>query len=371
MAFQIKSFTAVAASMLNYMRGTTKKVTDFNIGGVVRTMLEAIAIEIEELYQQYFNGLKEAIPVSLYTSLGFNSLPALPAYGLLRVTVSSSGSDVLIQAGTVFSMAGGATPYVSSADVTIPAGQTQAYVRVVAAAAGVVGNILAGQSFSALPVPTHFVSATNLSAFTNGAEVETDSAKKVRFINYIQSLNRGTVAAINYGLSTVSLVDSDGIQTERVASSSLIEPWLTDDTQPVSLVKAYIHNGVGSTSSALLAQAQNVIYGYYDALNTPVPGWKAAGVKVQLFIATEQAINVAGVLTPAAGYDKPTLIQQAGQVLFAYLQSLPIGTAAIKSEMIKQVKEIQGVYNIVFSAPSGDVAATEDVKLMPGTFTLT
>lgn len=370
MAFQIKSFTAIAASMMNYMRGTTAKVTDFNIGSVVRTLLEAIAIETEELYMQMFNGLKEAIPVSLYTTLDFDSLPAVPAYGLVRVTVSSSLSDVLIQAGTVFSFTGGETPYTSAVDVTIPAGQTYADVRVVASAAGSVGNILAGQAFSLLPVPANFVSATNQADFINGADDETDAEKKVRFIGYIQSLSRGTVPALKYALSTTALVDENGFQTERVTSSSVIEPWKTDNTQPVAWVKAYIHNGVGSTSDDLLTKAQDVVYGYYDADNNAIPGWSAAGVKVSIYKATEQAQNIVGVLTADSGYDKPTLITSAEQVIYSYIQALAIGESLIYAEMVKLVMEIEGMANIVFSTPTADVVVATNIKLMPGSISL-
>ena len=63
MAFQIKNFASIVASMINRMSATQNKVTDFNVGAVGRTLIEAPAIEIDQLYQQMFNGLKEAIPV--------------------------------------------------------------------------------------------------------------------------------------------------------------------------------------------------------------------------------------------------------------------------------------------------------------------
>ncbi len=54
MAFQIKDFTSIVASMVNHMRGTQKKVTDFQKGSVARTLVEAAAVENEELYLQMF-----------------------------------------------------------------------------------------------------------------------------------------------------------------------------------------------------------------------------------------------------------------------------------------------------------------------------
>lgn len=369
--FQIKDFTSIAASMINWMRTATTKITDFNIGSVARTLVEASAAEIDELYQQMFIGLKEAIPVSVYNSFEFNALPAISASGLVRVTITSSASDILISAGTSFSLTNGQTTYVSSDDVTISAGNTFADVKVTAATAGTLGNIVSGQLFSVNPTPDGFLTATNLSAFINGADVETDDERKLRFNEFIASLNRGTVVALEYGLKTTFLTDAAGNQIERVVTAAVVEPWLTDVNAPISLVNCYVHNGVGSTSGALVTKARQVTYGYYDDLGKAVPGWKAAGVKVDVFAATEQTVAVTAVLTQAAGFDKPTLVNLAEQAIFAYLQELPIGATAIKSEIIAIVMDIDGVTNFVPSLPSADTTAAANVKLMPGALTIT
>ena len=371
MAFQIKDFTSIVASMINWAKSTQTKVTDFNVGSVVRTLIEAPAIEIDELYQQMFIGLKEAIPVATYNSFNFAALPAIAASGLVRVTIASSASATVIPAGTVFSYENGAVSYTSSQDVTIAAGNTYADVLVIATQAGVVGNITASTAFTVQPTVNGFVSATNLSPFINGAYAETEDARKIRFGAYVQSLNRGTVAALMYGLKTTALTDASGNLKERVVAASVVEPWLTDSNQPISLVNCYVHNGVGSTSSALVTQAKAVVYGYYDSNGNAVPGWKAAGVHVEVYAATEQTVNVTATLTADAGYDKPTLVSQATQAIFAYIQGLDIGATAIKSEIIALVMNIPGVVNFIPTAPSSDVTATNQVKLMPGTITIT
>lgn len=371
MAFQIKDFTSITASMLNWMRSTTQKVTDFNVGSVVRTMLEAIAAEIDELYQQMFIGLREAIPVSVYNSFDFSAQGATSASGLVRVTITATTTDTLISSGTSFAVTGKSVGYSSTSDVTIPAGSTYVDVPVTAAASGVVGNLVANTSFTVTPTPGGFISAINLAAFSNGQEAETDDERKVRFNAFIASLNRGTVAALEYGLKTTVLTDALGNVTERVMSASIVEPWLTDSLQPISLVNCYIHNGVGSTSSALVTQANNVIYGYYDANGNAVPGWKAAGVQVNVYAATENTLNVTGVVSITPGYDQTTILNQAQQVIYTYLIGLDIGASALKAEIVKRVMEIDGIFNFVASALADSTAAASNQKIMPGTITLT
>jgi uncharacterized phage protein gp47/JayE len=371
MAFQIKDFTSIVASMTNWMKATQQKVTDFNVGSVARTLVEAPAIEIDELYQQMLIGLKEAIPVSVYNSFDFVAITQLPATGLVRVSVTSSTSPITIPAGTTFSLVTSGVTFTSNNDVVIAAGSTYADVLVTCSAAGTIGNIAAGQSFTVEPAVNGLQSAQNLAAFINGVDTETDQDRKSRFNAFIAALPRGTVAAIKYGLQLAYLQDAAGNITERVASSSIVEPWVADNTQPIALVNCYIHNGSGATSGDLVNRARQVIYGYYDQNGIAVPGWKAAGVKVNIFAATETAIGVSGVITAAAGYDKPKLIAQAQQAVYTYILSLSIGAPVIVSEIIALVMGIEGVTNFALSAPSADVTADFQTKLMPGAIALT
>lgn len=366
MAFQIKDFSSIAAGAINWMKTATTKVTDFNIGSVVRTLIEAVAAEIDELYQQMFIGLREAIPVSVYNSFSFGRIEAVAASGLVRVTIAAAETDVFIPSGTTFSVAGSSVTYTATQDRTIAAGNTQVDVPVVAGASGVVGNLAAGSAFTMSPTPDGFLSATNMTGLINGVDQETDEARKLRFNAFIASLNRGTVVALEYGLKLTVLRDASGNETERVITTAIVEPWLDDPEEPISLVKCYVHNGAGGTSPSLVNQAREVLYGYYEEDGAAVPGWKAAGVQVEVYAATEQALAVAGVLTELAGYVKADLVDQAELAVANYIKMLPIGATAVRSEIIAIVMNIEGVYNFVPSAPVGDTAVAKNVKLMPG-----
>lgn len=371
MAFQIKDFRSIAASMINWMKATQNKLTDFNVGSVARTLVEAPAAEIDELYQQMFIGLKEAIPVSVYNSFGFEAVTELPATGLIRVSVTAAPVPITIPAGTTLALPFGGVTYTSNSDVVIAPGSTYADVLVACSVPGAAGNILPGQAFTAEPTIGGFQSAENLSAFVSGVDTETAEDRKNRFNAFIAALPRGTVAALTYGLNQAYLQDAAGNKAERVVSSSIVEPWVADNDQPIALVHCYIHNGSGNTSGQMVSRAREVIHGYYDANGVAVPGWKAAGVKVEVFAATEQLVPVTGVVTVLAGYDKLPIIGQAEQVIFTYIQSRGIGAPVIRAELIALVMEIEGVFNVTFSGPADDVAANAETKLMPGEIALT
>lgn len=371
MAFQLKDFASITASMLNWMRSVQTRITDFNIGSIVRSMLEACAIEIDEFYKQAFIGLKEAIPVAIYTSFNFPALDATPTSGLIRVIITAQAAPVNVAAGTVWVPSSGGVNYEQTSTVVIAIGATTADIPVAAVTAGTIGNLPSGTTFSPSPVPAGFTSASNLTSWINGIDAEDPADHKTRFNAYISTLPRGTPLAIAYGLTTAFVTDSGGNITERVVSSEVVEPWKTDPTQPVSLVNAYIHNGVGATSGALVTQAQAVIDGFYDVSGNPVPGWKAAGVKVVVAAAAEMPINITGVLTAFAGFDKPSLIATAIPALNAYLVQLPIATTALYAQLITLVESIPGVYNFVLSTPMVDTVGVVGQKIMPGVITIT
>lgn len=374
MAFQIKNFPSIVAAMINQMRGTQDRVTDFNIGSIARTLVEAPAIEVDELYQQMFIGLREAIPVSIYNAFGFDLLPPVVASGRVEVTITSSPSDTLISAGTVFKIENGKTDYESVNDVTITTGNTVADVLVRARTAGTVGNIPAGQNFTLQPTLSNLVSAINQSAFTNGRDTETEAQRKERFAQFVQTLNRGTVAAIEFGLTTADVTDSEGQVIERVSTASVVEPYTLDPQEPIALVECYLHNGSAPASAALITRANEVIFGYTDEEGEKIPGWKAAGVHVDIFAATEVTVAVTGTLTAEPGYEVADLAAVAINEVTQYLLELPMdpdGSAAIRAEIIAIIMGVEGVYNVDLTLPAADVSATFSEKIMPGTITIT
>lgn len=68
MAFQLKDFYSITASMVNYIRGTLSGITDFNPGSTARTLLEAPAIEMDQLYQEMFFGIREGVETGIFRS---------------------------------------------------------------------------------------------------------------------------------------------------------------------------------------------------------------------------------------------------------------------------------------------------------------
>lgn len=332
--------------MINRVRVTTQKISDFNIGAIIRTLLEAVAQEIDELYQQMIHGLIEAIGVSVYSSFDFPALGATSSTGAIRVVVTAPAAAILLGAGSVLTTLDATQSFTSTADVTIASGGTYADVPVAANAPGTAGNLAAGVGFTMAPTPAGFLSASNLAAFQWGTDAETSVQHKARFGQFVQTLARATCPSLVYALLRLTYItDSAGNVTEAVRSAVVDEPYLTDNTQPVGLVNCYIHNGVGSTSAALVARGQAVVDGYYDAAGKPVPGYKAAGSHVVVAAATELPVGVTAAITTASGYD-PTLTATAvQQAIYAYILGLPTSTGYLAAQAEGAALAVPGVVN--------------------------
>lgn len=370
--FQIKDFSSIAAGLINVVRATTNKVTDFNRGSVIRTMLEATAAEIEELYLQMYLGTKEAIPVSVFTTFGFNRQAAESAGGTIRFSTGGSlaSSVIPIPLGTVVRVPGTSLTYATTVASSIAIGNSYVDVLVAAQASGLAGNVGADLITELVTPVAGVASVTNPSPFVNGRDVETDDERRVRFQGYISSLARGTKAAITYGAKTVTLTDGFGTVTEYVAHANVIEPWVADSAQPISLVRVYIHNGSSATSGTLVTRCQQVIDGYYDG-GTAVPGWKAAGVQCIVSAASDQAVNVTGTVTIAGGYSSVDVLAACTNAVKDYLQGMAVGEDVRLSELVAIIRrDVEGAFNVTLSAPTADVSVADNAKAISGTVTL-
>lgn len=300
--FQLKNFVSIAASMLNYVRSTTGKVTDLQPGSVTRTILEAPATEIEELYVQMFNGIKEAIPVAIYNSIKFDKLPAQFASGRVTVTAKTTATaDLKVPVGTRFLTQDGRI-YVTVRDATWPANQTQYTFAVLANLAGVSMNAAADQIVSSTTFPPDRYTI-NSSVMTGGSDIESDDSRDIRFADYIASLSRGTEAAILYGARSTYIKDEAGNILESVVRTAL--------TALSGSVTVFIWGSNGAPSDALLTAVNTTIAGYRKADGTIVPGYSAAGVRCEVQPMAATPVNATYKVTLSDGTAPTTQLQVA------------------------------------------------------------
>lgn len=366
MAFQIKNFLSIIASMINHVRGTNPNLTDFSVGAVGRTLLEAPAVELEELYLQMLNGLVESIPVATYQAFSFARRAATYATGQVTFVANVAPiQDIDIAAGTVVLVPGTAKEYETSATATLAVGETEVTVPIQALLAGTAGNTLSGTITKLQATIAGIDSLTNALAITSGLDQETDGERKARFGAYIATLARATIDAIEYGASTAVVRDVGGNVVEYVDRVGLVE-------EIPGRVSVYIFNGQGSTSDDLVTEAQKIIDGYVDSgTGARVAGYRAGGTMVTVRKMTEQAVAFTVVLTMDPGYTVNGVASTVQAAFEEYLSEVTAGSSFYAAELTARVVTVEGVANALISAPAADIAATANTALVPGAISIT
>lgn len=362
MAFQIKDFVSITASMLNHIRGTTTKITDLIPGSVARTLVEAPAVEIEELYLQYFNGLREAIPVATFKSFGFGKLAAAYARGYVSVSHATPPDAVLtVPTNTPFTSSDGRV-YYSTQDVSWLTDQTSVRIPVIAAASGLSYNIAAASITSSTFFNSEYTVSN--SAITNGRDVETDSEREARFAAYVSALSRGTEVACIYGATTATVTDEAGNIQEYVTR--------TGYSEIAGYFKIFIYSSNGIPSDELVTNAQRILDGRKDAdTGVITPGYRAGGVRGDIVAMSQRAVPLTARVAMLDTYSlDASVVQNMTDAFATELLSVGSGEVIYADQIETALLSVTGVKSVVIDITANIVCGVSEA-LVPGVISVT
>lgn len=360
MPFQIKNFVSIVAAEVNVARSVTDKITDFQPGSVARTLMEAPAAEMEELYLQMLQGLLEAIPEATYRSFGFDRLQPARAFGFVSLSMSPAPvEEITIPLGTSFSTSDGRT-YTSTEALIWAVGVPVIRVPVQSSIIGAAGNVAAGA-----------INTTNLSggafvvsnsAITSGRDLETDDERRARFAAFVRSLSRGTMEACRFAVSMATSLDADGNVSQYVTRIGEVE-------NP-GYVRFWLYSSTGVPSSALVATAQRLLDGYRTDAGVIVPGFRPAGVRVEALPMVERAIPLSIRVSMFSGYELTTTVQQSISDIFSTtIRAIPAGTTLFLKTLVENLLAVDGVRSIVPDS-NENIACAPSEALVPGLLTI-
>jgi uncharacterized phage protein gp47/JayE len=206
--FSIKTFEQLTTRMIEWFKGNTSQITDFSIGSKARTMIEAVAMVVEELYYFVWEAIKVRLEESIYLAFDFPLRPARRATGYATFSrTTPAGQDYLIPVGTM--IATEATDYnpeiqfETTTSVTLLTGETSVTIPIQARREGKLGNVAAGKIIIFFSKPSGVEAVTNQLALVDGRDLETRDERKQRFREYIASRWRATKQALQYGAMEV------------------------------------------------------------------------------------------------------------------------------------------------------------------------
>lgn len=256
------------------------------------------------------------------------------------VQTNDGQSTFVVTADTTF-----ATYSATLGGYTLPADIASIIVPVQALVPGVAGNAVAG-SVSVMTSPiTGIDTVTNVAAFINGADQESDGALKTRFADYIIGLSRGDY----YGLQS-------SIKGAKVTVQwTLTEFYNYDGSYRPGYFFVVADDGSGSPTAAFLQTITN-------AANAVRP----LGTQCGVFAPVVLTANVEMQITTALGYDHNTVVAQVQALIALNINSLGLGNPlpySILSAWAYAVPGVTQVAGVTLNNGNGDIASVLATKL--------
>lgn len=339
-----RSFEKILLGMVIWFRGLSKKVTDFSIGSTIRTLFEAVAMEIEELYVYFQNATEYAIKNSLYETFGFKQRATTKSLVLVTFTAESAHSTINIPKGfQVKTSEGLVFETIESASITSSLSTLSLMAN--CTVNGPIGNIDAATITEFVDYLEGLSSVTNLSEAYGGTTGESESSRQKRFILFISTLARGTEDAIRYAISTVPVITSALIKEEFPG-----------------VVSVYVSTNSGLVSDDTLS-----------AVETAIDLYRAAGIQFNVASVTLTSISATVSVGLDPDYDVDTYEALISAAITNYILNRGVGEDFVPSHLIAAIINIdsEAIKSCTVSVPAAKQVAGPAVKWYPGTVTVT
>jgi uncharacterized phage protein gp47/JayE len=372
-SLNIKDFTTLVRDQVAAIQGRAAGLVDFTIGSLLRAITESNASVLQWL-QQLIVTLLATTRAS--TSSGTDLDTWMADFGFLRLSASFATGSVtysrftptnsaLIPIGALVGSTDGSQQYSVTIDTAnplynatlggylVPAGTATATVPVIASTAGAAGNALVGTVTVIVGSISGIDTVTNTTVFVNGVDPERDSAFRARFILWVQSLSKGTKAAIGYALASM----------QQGVTYTLTENQDYAGGLNYGYFYAVVDDGSGAPSGAFLTSAANAV----EAVR---PFTSRYGIFGPVLVTA----NVGMTITTDASVSHAVVVAQVISAIQVYISSLSLGQILPYTQLASIAyavsPAITNVSAILLNGSTADLAATNKQVIRPGTITV-
>lgn len=395
MATTVLSVGELLEIYINEVRATSLDLTDFNEGsindcegGAASTAVhEAMSLIVDQFRKTFFDtadgpevtGGPDDLQTLAVDHFGdtFKRPLAQKAIGIVTFErPNAAAGNVSILKDTIVKTqtdaSGQSQRFKTIADVLMTGTSINASVEAVVA--GIAGNVSADFVTvieTALTDPT--ITVNNDLGFSGGAPIMNDADYRQFIRNKIEAIKGATIAAIEAAAKTISgVVTATVVEIEKV----VIE-WNIATSMPIGeyfripYVTLYIADANGTANAALIAAVKAIV----DTV-------RAAGVRVLIVGASPFSLNwTASITLNPSGPNFASLSVDPSPItdtMRDYLAAIPIGTGFDVSDANAAMLAIWGpsgtddltVNGFTTISPSGDVAGSPGVKIIPGTVSI-
>lgn len=352
---QIRRYDEIMDSAKANMIAKQDKLTDFNEGSIIHTILDTVARLVERAYVAIRQGYNELLALLPYSPFRFERKEGLYASGTVVFSRDSAiGTSTVIPKGTVVS--GGGYTFVTTVAGQIAADKVDSdEISVTASDVGSSSNIAAGviDSIDSV-VPADVVKVTNNDVFTGGTDAETDADFEERFKVYINGLSGTNSYAIRSAALSINAVRSVSYQNHK--------PLLND----IYNASIYVDDGSGNASADTLDAVRNAIEGDGTEEN---PGHLAPGINIRVLAPTSVPVDVSMKIL-VANADIEDAQTEITRVITEYINGKCIGESVVLSELITKVMALNYVADCTVISPAANVEPSINQICRVGEITL-
>ena len=318
-----KSISDILGGLIDYTSTHTSEITDFTPGSIIRSIYEAEAMELEQLYTLSIENILWGIRHSVLDAFGFTPKDATAAFGYVTVTLSTPlASPLVLAKGTSFysSKDTESIMFVTQDSYFIDTGTSSFQVVVYCTQLGTIGNIDSNYIDTMSSTQITSKTATNEEPFATGTDEESTDSVLKRFRQFVATRGRATVNAVDYAARSVPGVA--GV-------------YVYEDTGEFTV---YAHDANGDLNPYMLNQVTNAV-NLYRPVGIP---WSVSPV-IKL---------VKGITFEIAVTDS-TLVDDSFQTGLAeyvkkYLQSFTAGQDLVQNELTKYIMGYSTIISDVY-----------------------
>ncbi|PJZ89541.1 baseplate J/gp47 family protein [Leptospira levettii] len=340
------------SAMINYNIAKNSRLSNFNPGSRARTLIDAIANQLERSDGEVARGFKDIIN-GVYQAFGFGRLPGVPATGYVRLESSTHTVPIVITQGTVIDLFG--LEFETLVTRTLGVGDTSIDIDVRAKKAGTEYNIEIAKVDTSEGLGTITPSVPsgtriwNPIKFSGGTNIESEEARLRRFQSFINSLGRSTLRGIKFAVESIPGVVGCVVEQNVNPYTRLPE---------LGWINIFVSDGTAFPPATLLNLVEKTVVGdVNDEIN--FPGYAAAGTFVYVAPVSVSAINVELSIVVQEGSaltddDTRIIIENA---IASYINTLPLGRDVLFDTLRSRILTAHPDFYIVsLTNPSVDIS---------------
>lgn len=354
MAITTKDFSTLVSDMITAIQAASAQIIDFTIGSVMRALVEAnaaVGLWVEGLILQLLATTRAATSSgsdldSWMADYGVTRLAATAATGSVTFSRFTPTAQALIPFGAQVQTSDASQKYAVVADVTNPAYTSSGYViaagtasvtvPVQAVAAGAAGNAAAGQVSTLSQAITYVDTVTNALTFVGGSDAETDAQLRARFVLYIASLSRATLAAIGFAIKSV----------QAGVSYTLVENQQYNGTTDNGYFYVVVDDGSGAPTS-----------GFLTAVTNAIESVRGVTTRFGVYSPVIENATITMTVALAAGYDPTATKLLVANAIKAFVNALGMGQTLTYTRLAQIAYDASpGVINVTAVQLNGGTA---------------